>query len=153
MEFEDLIKISREPDFSTNFTMLSLNIRSLPNKIDKLSNILAQLNSPPAVICLQELWSTHSNLMLQGYHPLEFYSRDMDSVANPNCGGGVGIFIRSNLEYNTLKIDKAVIKGVMETIWVRVKISGKSEKIIGCCYRPNSTPLASPTKFISAIDL
>ena len=81
------------------FSLFSLNIRSLGNKLSQLNNILAQFEYPPSIICLQEIWSTHGNLNLTGYHPLEFMGRDYDTVPNPNCGGGAGIYIRSNVEY------------------------------------------------------
>ena len=75
-DFDYFTELSKENNFVNGFTLLSLNIRSLPNKISSLTNLLSQLETLPTVICLQEIWSSHANLTLEGYHPLEYYSRD-----------------------------------------------------------------------------
>ena len=69
--------MSKNQDFVNTLTVFSLNIRSLPNKINKLKNLLSNLEYPPAIICLQEIWSVHGNLTIEGYHPLEFFGRNI----------------------------------------------------------------------------
>ena len=96
-EFDDLDKISKQWNFKNNLTILSLNIRSLPNKVAKLANLLSQIDTIPTIINLQEIWSSNGNLTLEGYSKLEYYSRDSLELPNPNCGGGVGIYIRIKL--------------------------------------------------------
>ena len=95
-EFEELDRISKLWDFTNNLTILSLNIRSLPNKVAKLTNLLSQISTIPSIISLQEIWSSNGNLALEGYSKLEYYSRDTSEIPNPNCGGGVGIYIRKD---------------------------------------------------------
>ena len=141
--------MSKNQDFVNTLTVFSLNIRSLPNKINKLKNLLSNLEYPPAIICLQEIWSVHGNLTIEGYHPLEFFGRDADSQPNPNCGGGVGIFVRNNIDFQPITIKNSSIKGVLETVWVKISVKGES-KIIGSCYRPNTAPLANPTLAINS---
>ena len=103
-------------------------------------NILSHLEYLPAAICLQEIWSTHASIELPGYHPMEYYSRDMDGIANPNCGGGVGIYVRNDLSYHLIDNPSAIVKGVIESIWVKISTKSGLNKILGCCYRPNTAP-------------
>ena len=148
----DSFSILTRKNFGSNFAVFSLNIRSLPNKINQFINILSHLDNLPSVICIQEIWSSHSNLELPGYHPLEFYSRDRDGPANPNCGGGVGIFVRNDLNYHLIDIKNSVVKGVIESIWVKISTKNGNNKIIGCVYRPNTAPLACATKFNNTLE-
>ena len=152
IEFENFIKMSQECNFDKNLTVFSLNIRSLGNKTNKLINVLSQLKFLPSVICLQEIWSVHGNVSIPGYHPLEYYSRDSDSTPNPNCGGGVGIYIRNDIDYHSVPVKNSSVKGIIESIWVRIVMADGKTKIIGSCYRPNSAPLACPQKFNASIE-
>ena len=113
---------------------------------------MSHLEKLPSIICIQEIWSSHSNLQLPGYHPLEFFSRDSDGPANPNCGGGVGIFVRNDLNYHLMNIKNSVVKGVFESIWVKISTKEGNNKIIGCVYRPNTAPLACATKFNNILE-
>ena len=101
-DFEDLSGISEQWNFKNNLTILSLNIRSLPNKVAKLANLLSQIGNIPTIINLQEIWSANGNLNLEGYSSLEFFSRESPGLPNPNCGGGVGIYIRKDLKYKKI---------------------------------------------------
>jgi hypothetical protein len=60
-----------------DFTMLTLNIQSLPAKFSELSefiSLMANNYCSPDVICLQELWQfpDNVNFNLKGYHPLVY---------------------------------------------------------------------------------
>ena len=114
--------------------------------------MLSHLKFLPAVLCLQEIWSSHANLEIPGYHYIEFYSRDMNTLANYNCGGGVGIFVRKDLNYQVLNIKNSVLKGVFESFWIKLETANNGTKIIGCCYRPNTAPLASVPAFNIAME-
>ena len=65
-DFEDLSGISEQWNFKNNLTILSLNIRSLPNKVSKLANLLSQVNNIHTIINLQEIWSIQGNINLDG---------------------------------------------------------------------------------------
>ena len=86
-------------DYKNNLTVLSLNIRSLPNKLSKLTNLLSQARHPPTIINLQEIWGTRGNLTLDGYNRLEFYSRESPDMPNSNCGGWVGLYVRKDIDF------------------------------------------------------
>ena len=64
------------------FTVLSLNIQSLPAKYVEFSELINDFSSPdlfPDVICLQETWKIVDNHMfsLPNYHALEINQRQM----------------------------------------------------------------------------
>ena len=54
-DLDKLEELSSSWNFKNNLKVLSLNIRSLTNKISHLSNILSHLDAPPTIICLQEI--------------------------------------------------------------------------------------------------
>jgi hypothetical protein len=56
-----------------------------------------------SVIALQEIWSINKMYELTGYSNLVYNTRDMGIEPNPNCGGGVGFFVKSNFEYEVLE--------------------------------------------------
>ena len=84
-----------------------------------LCNILPATFS---VIALQEIWSISKMYNLPGYSNLIYKTRDMDTGPNPNCGGGVGYFIQSNLQYEILEEESVFLPGVYESLWIKVKV-------------------------------
>ena len=132
-----------EPEFIAKYanhlnpSVLSLNIQSLAAKFSEFStfiNSLAIGNCAPDVICLQEIWRIPDNTMfsLNGYHPLEFKSR-----RNNVQGGGVGIYVRSDLNY-TLNNEMSVFHDrIFETIFVTVTFGSKKFNV-GSVYRPGT---------------
>ena len=137
-EFTDKFSSLRNP------TVLSLNIQSLPAKFVEFCAIINSLmakNCAPDIICLQEIWrlTDSSFFNLHGYHPLEFKSRHNDAQ-----GGGVGIYVKNNLNY-TLNEEMSVFHDrILETIFVNVSFGSKTF-LIGSVYRtgtqhPTLTP-------------
>lgn len=75
---------------NSNFSIMSLNIQSLPAKFGNFSNLLGNLKNhkyTPSVICLQEVWKLPDNSLfnLEGYHEPIFKLRN-----NNIQGGGRG---------------------------------------------------------------
>ena len=128
----------------SNFSVYSHNIRSLSGKFDELKVHLAGLqNFPFSVIALQEVWSINREYRLKGYELLEYATRDKtQSKSNPNCGGGIGFFVKEGLTYEVIHFGGEFEKGVYESLWLKISICGKS-RIVGNIYRPNTAPLAS----------
>ena len=62
---------------------------------------------------------------------------------NPNCGGGVGLFIKNNLNYTLLEFQNQFISGVYESLWIKIDLGKSGSVIVGNIYRPNTAPLAS----------
>ena len=137
----------RKLENESNFSVLSHNIRSLSGKFDELRVFLSGLqNFPFSIIALQEVWSVNREFKLEGYELLEYATRDKTQPkTNPNCGGGVGFFVKEGLNYEIIHFDGEFEKGVYESIWVKLNIDGKM-CIVGNIYRPNTAPLASLPK-------
>ena len=147
-DFEEFLEISSKDYYTSGFSVVSINIRSLGNKMSSLINLLSLLPKLPTVICIQEIWSGHGDLTLPGFQAPVFYSRHADKP-NPNCGGGVAIYIANGLNYQEIRINNTIVKGIIESVWVKIETSKTSSRIIGSVYRPNTAPLADPINFIS----
>ena len=52
-----------------------------------------------------------------------------------------------NINYHLIDVQNCVVKGVLESIWVKSSTKSGNNKIIGCVYRPNTAPLAYPNIF------
>ena len=90
-----------------SMSILSLNIRSLPNKWSHFEDFVSNVNSTKfklSVIGLSEIWNIPFNLnfKLPGYKPLVYKIRDSLGVNN-NAGGGVGLFVDDNFEFEVLE--------------------------------------------------
>ena len=129
----------------------SHNVRSLTGHFDGLIDLLDEAKPHTfSVIALQEVWSISREFKIPSYHRLEFCTRDMNQpIPNPNCGGGVGLFVHSKFSYEVLNIPSSFISGVYESIWAKIEISKGKYKIIGVVYRPNSAPLADLARAIT----
>ena len=128
-----------------NFSTYSHNVRSINGHWDNLLDIL--ISAQPikfSVIALQEIWSVQKNYSLDGYGKFEYITRDKNCPPNPNCGGGVGLFISSNYkDYEILKEESVFIPHLYESTWVKIRTKNGQNKIIGNVYRPNTAPRAN----------
>jgi hypothetical protein len=121
-----------------DFTMLTLNIQSLPAKFsefDEFITLMSHNNCAPDVICLQELWQFPADVCfnLKGYHPLIFTLR-----RNNVQGGGVGIYLKEKFQYTMLNGLSLFADRILETIFIEVSINKHSKIIIGSLYRPGT---------------
>ena len=132
----------------SSFSVFSQNIRSLTNKFDDLQVYLSRAGEFQfTVVALQEIWSVGRDFDLPGYQVLEYNTRDKGQLLrNANCGGGVGLFIKSGLNYELLSFRGEYLEGVYESIWALVTLNDKSKRIIGNIYRPNSAPEGNLSK-------
>ena len=99
----------------------------------------------------QEVWSSHFDLSLEGYNPPVVFSRDQNDQPKPNCGGGVCIYVRNDIQYQNIELEHSTVKGIIESVWLKITFGNKISRIIGCIYRPNTAPLACPVKAVNAI--
>ena len=135
---------SHFPEHALN--ILSLNVRSLQSKFDRLSDFVISTKTSFPVIALQEVWSVRKQLSLPGYHPLQSQSRDQSGPINPNCGGGVGLYVAKNLDFEPLPSLNTFIKGVYESVWLLLTDKGNKggqKFIVGSIYRPDTAPRAN----------
>ena len=143
---ENLINTFRQD----NFNLLSINIHSLHAHYDDLNNFLSDI--PLGffdIIALQEVWSVRAGFPLPGYQKLVFQSRDMNTMVNSNCGGGIGLYVRNGYNFEVMHELSTFVKGVYESLWICISLPRNKKLLICSIYRPNSLPLASEQKAIS----
>ena len=135
------------------FSIYSHNIRSINGHWDDiLDNINTTQPLKFSILAFQEIWSVQRTYEIPGYNKLEYFTRDKDGAPNPNCGGGVGIFVDKKYDYEKLNVESAFVPHVYESIWVKVKVKSGPDKIIGNVYRPNSAPKADLMKALEIHD-
>ena len=123
---------------SGKFTVLSLNIQSLPAKFLEFSDLISQFDndSTPDIICIQETWKIVDNSFfpLANYHPIETNTR---TIAR---GGGVGIYVRENLSFKVLKQYSIFYERIFESLFIEVSLENSKKIIIGTVYCPPKAP-------------
>ena len=128
-----------------DFSMLSINIQSLPAKFTEFSQFISILNASnaaPDVICLQELWNfpLDASFKLNGYHPLVYTLRH-----NNVQGGGIGIYVKSKFSFTVLPEHSVFMDRILETIVIEITVNPSSKIYIASMYRPGSShPTLSP---------
>ena len=120
------------------FTVLSLNIQSLPAKFTQFNDLISQFpnNSAPDVNCIQETWQIIDNSFFPfpNYHPLEINTRQLAR------GGGVGIYVKENFSYKILKQYSIFCERIFESLFIEVTIENNKKIIIGSVYCPPKAP-------------
>jgi len=87
------------------------NVRSLRANFNQVKEAIQSCKTLPIAFAMQEIWLPHeTQLHIEKYHKLIKYERDMK---NPNAGGGVGVFLRQDIEYK--EIDLTFIPHDFET--------------------------------------
>ena len=105
------------------------NVRSLRANFNKVREFSSCLKKQPLVIAMNEIWSPHPwQEMLNGYHRLEKTERNGSSA---HKGGGVGMFVRKDIEYET--ISTVFLDSVIET---KTLILKKNKIVVIAIYRP-----------------
>ena len=131
--------------FKDGFSSYSHNIRSINGHWEDILDIVNSAKPLKfSVLAFQEVWSIAKDYNIPGYSKFEYKTRDKDGPLNPNCGGGVGLFIDNQFkDYEILQDESVFIPHVYESIWVKIKLKNGHHKIIGNVYRPNTAPLAN----------
>ena len=142
-EMEEITKTFSKQ--SNSFSTYFHNIRSINGHWDDILDIIESAAPVKfSVVALQEIWSVPKTFTIPGYCKFEFATRDKDGPLNPNCGGGVGLFIDEKYkDYKVLEKESVFIPHVYESIWVKIKMNNGPDKIVGNVYRPNTAPMAS----------
>ena len=121
----------------TKFTVLSINIQSLPSKFSEFSDFVDEFScsdASPDIICLQETWKVLDNSMfpLLNYHPIEINQRQ---VAR---GGGVGIYVKQHLSFKILKQYSTFVERIFESLFIEISLPNSKKVVIGNIYRPGT---------------
>ena len=115
-----------------SFSLLNLNIRSLPKNFDQLSVFLGRLDHKFSVIILLETWLTDDNKDL---YSIPGYSSH-HIVRNNKNGGGVSLFVSDEFHFKFLP-QFSKVSSHLESLFVRLELSKSTKPIfIGGIYRP-----------------
>ena len=150
---EFLHRFSHEP---RKFSTLSFNIRSLPGNWIDFRDLVIDVNKNNfklSVVALQEVWNVPpgASFDLPGYKPFFFKIRDPSGLSS-NAGGGVGLWVDEDLEYEELKDLSVYIPHLFESQFIKVKTGGSKFSIIGNIYRPNTGPQADLRLFLDKLE-
>ena len=127
----------------SQYSILSVNIRSLTKNIEDLKVTVKKLNTN--IIACQEIWNPHN-----GFVKIEGYKEILKPRQNGKRGGGLGLYIKTDLNYknleklNELNIEKIEVQGIVIT-------STKGETQIINIYRPPDTDIKTSMKELNEV--
>ncbi len=111
-----------------------LNIRSLPDKFDKLKFLLISTKFDPDVILLCETFLNNKNETLYQLNGYQFISKPR---VNKACGG-VAMYVKNELNFKIRNDLSPHVEGTFEAILIET-INEDKKYIIGEIYRPPNT--------------
>ena len=122
--------------YSTNkndFSLIHLNIRSIPKNMDQFLMFLETVNCEFSIIGFTETWLKEENVDcygISGYNCEHNYRKD-------KIGGGVSLFIKNEMEYNCRK-DLTLLNSHIESLFVEIPKCENLKRniLIGVIYRP-----------------
>ena len=130
-EFKSMVSNKTE-----RFSVLSLNIRSISNKLNDFSDFIEETKSQDfnfSCLCIQETWGikNHDLVSLNNYNLI---SKDREGKR----GGGLAIYLSDVKNYEIIK-DFSCFNDNFESLIIKVFISKNKFKIVANIYRiPNS---------------
>jgi hypothetical protein len=131
---------------NNKFSILHLNMRSLPKNYEPFMDTLNISQAKFSAIVLSETWlreDTKNNHVLKGY-------KSYHTVRAERRGGGISIYIRDDL--NCSKIDDACfLEDYIESVGVRVDIGNNSINIVGLYRPPNGLGMSFINKINSIL--
>jgi hypothetical protein len=145
--FNEYIKKHEVSD--SNFSILHLNIRSLPRNGSNLSDFLDNLEMKFSVVALSETWLSHNTLNL---YDIENYNGEHLYRKN-RTGGGVSIFVREEISYSQ-RTDLSVFNEILESIFIEIpkhNINTDKDVLVGVVYRPPNTDISEFNQLLSEI--
>ena len=121
----------KTPTLKSNiFSIFQLNIRSLPNHLDDLQTLLVQYNITPDIIGISETrLKTTSPIKptIKGYNFI-------NGIMHKDGPGGVGIFVKDNLQYKVVNKYNINIDSC-EELWLEVLNPKGANMLIATIYR------------------
>ena len=83
---------------TNNFSVLAFNAQSMNNKFQKIRDVTQAIK--PSVLAIQETWGKNdtTDYSIRGYHKPEISTRK----GNMNAGGGVGLWVADQIDYEVL---------------------------------------------------
>ena len=110
--------------------VIHFNARSLKSNFESIKHYLSELKCEFEIIAISETW-LHSSILcdfsLEGY--------DAYHSTRETTGGGVALFVKTNIECKILKSKSVVIDELFECITVELSMAKRSNIIVNCMYR------------------
>ena len=127
-----------------------INCRGLLSNWDSFYDLMCQLNNDSFLfdcIGISENYRTLSDarLSLNGYHDIITRCRD------DGPRGGVGLFLKDNINFKIRDDISVFIPHVFESLFVEIIPQSGKNTILGVVYRPNSAPRADMDIFSSTL--
>ena len=124
---------------SSMFSLLHMNIRSIPRHLHELEAYISNLHHEFSIIAISETWfsdATIDTYQMEGYAHEYQYRKD-------RCGGGVSLFVKNNLSY-ILRKDLILFNQSVECLFIELQNtdSSRSYSIIVGWFTDHLTPIS-----------
>ena len=113
----------------TRLSILTLNIRSLNANFHRLKLLLTKLGFNPTIIIVSETWINDQKPFLYSLENYIFINKP-----GGNRGGGAGIFLQKNLDYNTIENLNLSVPNC-EDLWIKLNLPLNKTLYISSIYR------------------
>ena len=142
-EFTFNKSVKKQFENKESFSLLHLNIRSIPKNLTNMLCYLENIKLDFDIIGISENWLDDYNndlYCIEGYEHI-------NNVSKNRIGGGVSLFIASHINYKKLP-NYSIIDEHMECMFIEVSIDG-SNCNVGIVYRP---PNSDVNAFTSSLN-
>jgi hypothetical protein len=134
------------PVFQHSFTILNVNIRSINCNFTKLEILLSNFPNPPDVITISETW------LKNNYSTALFTLKNYNFISVPRSqtklGGGVAIYIRSNLNFRHIDVIKTPNLHLFDVSAIELLFNNCQNIFIINIYNPPDSDVTLFTDFI-----
>ena len=114
-------------NLESGLSFLHMNIRSISNKCDKLTNFLRQLRVKLPIVGISETW-----LDVDCYHFPDIAGYNFLHKPRVNrVGGGVGLYIGEHLNYKECPDLALPVDGSAESLFVEINSTKEKNVIVG----------------------
>ena len=126
--------LSKDGQSDSNFSLLHLNVRSLRNKVDYLTLLLANLKINFTIIGISETWLQNDS------HDVDMIGYEFIHKNRPDrSGGGVGLYLSNNCDFKVRDDLSGSDADVMESLFIEIVRSNEKNIVVGVIYRPPNT--------------
>lgn len=135
--FKNLLQNENISNQSDELSLLHINIRSIRNKFDELSDYLTSLKHNFSIMGLTETWLTEDCANMYNIRDYKLITANRKN----RSGGGVGMYIAERINYRLREDLSLFNEGVLETLFIELKTNKKETIVIGVLYRPPNSKL------------
>ena len=122
------------------FSIIHLNIRSIPKNLKTFENYLMNLDVQFSVIALSETWLNEIN---SSHYGVAGYN-ECHTVRSGKKGGGVSLFVKDHIHFTVLD-DISVCTDIIECKFIKIDkcvFGSDQDVIVGVIYRPPNTNIS-----------